>query len=183
MYKKSFIIFILIFGISLAAYGQKKAEKLQKIGCVDVREVFEQIPQAINAQQQLENKQKEIEKIKEEQQKELNAMLSEATNMKSPLRSLDALELNRRMTAKRREMSEFAERSAKELAELEEKLLQPVFSKLQSVVKEIAQKNGLSMVIDRVSVIYVEKEYDITQNVIEEMKKAEKEENMEKIHD
>jgi outer membrane protein len=168
---------------SVPAFAQKKAEKLQKIGCVDVREIFDAMPQSAAVQRELEKKQQEFQQKKSDMERALDLLVAQVSEDRNR-RPQEVLDLNAQISSKRRELNDFIEKSNQELADAEQKLLQPVLARLQGVIKDVAQKNGLSMVIDRSTyVLYVDKEYDITQAVIEAMKKEQQAEALEQTHD
>jgi len=178
---------LLGFAFSLQAAGpadKKKAEKLFKVGCIDIQEVFDSVPEKANVQTRLETKQKEITAKQSQMESDLSAMVSDLSNQKSRLKPAEAADYNIRIFNKKKELMDFLDVSNKAMADLEQKLLAPVLSKIQTIIKEVSVQYGFSMIIDKSTyVLYVDKELDITDEVIDAIKKAQKEEDLDKAHE
>lgn len=156
----------------------KRAEKIQKVACVDIPAVLESVPESASVRQRLQAKRQEFERAKAELEREIEQLTSQISESRG-LRPQEAVELNARLVAKRRELADFVDRSNKELAETEQELLKPVLRRLQNVVRTVAVRNGVGMVLDRsTAVVYVAKEYDLTAAVIEAMKRETEAESM-----
>jgi Skp family chaperone for outer membrane proteins len=178
---------LLGFAFSLQAAGpadKKKAERLFKVGCIDIQEVFDSVPEKANVQARLQTRQKEISARQAQLEGDLSAMVSDLSNQKARLKPAEAAEYNIRIFNKKKELMDFLDASNKELADLEQKLLEPVLARIQTIIKEVTVQYGFSMIIDKSTyVLYVDKELDITDEVIDAIKKAKKEEDLDKAHE
>lgn len=147
----------------------RRAEKIQKIACVDIPAVLEAVSGPQEARKQLEAMRQEFQRRRTELEREIQQLTAQAGGNLAPQ---TAIELNARIVAKRRELAEFVETSNKELSATEQELLKPILRKIQAVVRTVAIRGGYSMVVDRSSaVVYVNREYDLTDEVIKELKR------------
>lgn len=177
-----FIILILVFS-STESFSKKKAEKLVKIGCIDLNEILDQIPEKKEFQNQLQTKQKEFQKQKEEMEKELQQMTSDFSNASKKEKTKKTAELNIKIFNQKQKLADFIKNSNSQLTDLQDSLVQPVLKKIQNIISEVSIREGFSMIIDKSSyVFYVEKNLDITKDVIEELKKQYNEDKRDEKH-
>lgn len=174
------LVLVVLMATMSGAFAQsakkKSAERLVKIGCVDFTRVFDSIPQKKEIEGKLANLQGEYEKKQVEKEKELNALLSDYTNNKGNMSKNQVTEMNTRIATLRIELHNLIQDANEKLAAQEDVLLQPVLRNIKNVVREKSIQYGFSMILDKSTyVVYVEKELDITDDVIEEIKKQTKE--------
>jgi Skp family chaperone for outer membrane proteins len=173
---------LLAFAVSdsLAVAGEKKkAEKLVKVGCVDIQRVFDSIPQKKEVQDKLDKMQTEFAQKKAVLEKDLDNIVQEYTNKKGDMSKNQLTEKNIQIATKRIELYNYIQDSNGKLSEQEDLLLQPVLKSIRNIIKEKAVQFGFSMIIDKSTyVIYVDKELDITKDVIEEINKSYKEQTI-----
>jgi len=177
------------FSFSIHAAGpgpadKKKAEKLYKVGCINIQKVFDTVPEKSAVQTKLQARQKELTGKQSQIEQELSSLISDFSNQKGRLKPVETADFNIRIFNKTKELSDFRDASSKELSDYESELLSPVLSKIQTIIKEISVQYGFSMIIDKSTyVLYVDKELDITDEVIDAIKKAQKEQELEQQHD
>lgn len=189
--KRNFLVLVLCAAFlalmasdSMAAGEKKKAEKLVKIGCVDIQRVFEAIPQKKEVQEKLDKMQAESALKKEALEKALNDLVQDYTNKKSDMSKNQLTEKNIQIATKRIELYNFIQDSNNKLSEQEDLLLQPVLKSIRNIIKEKAVQFGFSMIIDKSTyVVYVDKELDITKDVIDEINKSYKEQSKDAQHE
>ncbi|GEM_PF-1530522 len=171
----SLLSFLLLVTGSFAQSSKKKtAEKLVKVGCVDFPRVFDAIPQKEEIEKKLSSMQAEFEKKRLEKEKELESLISDYSNNKGNRSQL--AEMNIRIATVRIELHNLIQDSNEKLAAQEDLLLQPVLKNIKNIVRDKSIQYGFSMIVDKSTyVIYVDKGLDITDDVIEEIKKQEKE--------
>jgi outer membrane protein len=69
------------------------------------------------------------------------------------------------------DLKRFIEKSNQQLEEKESELLEPVIQDIKDVIRAVSIKYGYSIILDKSTyILYIEKEYDITQEVIDELK-------------
>jgi len=183
--KKIFTLFVILIFVFSATEGfsKKKAEKLIKIGCIDLNEILDQTPEKRDIQKQLQAKQKEFQGQKEKMEKELQQMISDFSNADKKHKDKKTAELNIQIFNQKQKLADFIQNSNSQLSDLEDSLIQPVLKKIQNIISEVSIREGFSMIIDKSSyVFYVEKNLDITKDVIEELKKQYNEDKRDEKH-
>lgn len=160
-------LFILSLGVTVNAWGLR-------IGYVDIQKVFEKCPYTKKATETLNREmeernikirayQKEIEKLKEDL-KEIPALIEGKIRKQKNL-----------IAQKEDELREFAKESEMYLIRRERELTLEITEKIYEVVEEIAKKRRIDIVLNKATVLYGVKNLDLTQEVIEEFEKREKE--------
>jgi len=150
MKRLTLIWLMAIFMLSInSLYGRK--EKLIKVGCVDLQKVFER---------------SEGKRLAE---KHLNKMRDDFAKKKEKMEEADAMEL--KIERKLMELRKFIDKSNQKLEDEENKLLEPLIEDIKDVVKAVSIKYGYNMILDKSTyVLYVDKDLDITDDVIDELK-------------
>lgn len=67
-----------------------------------------------------------------------------------------------------KDRQEYYQQTQQRLANKQKELLQPIFNKIDEAIKSVAEAKGLSVVLDKSSVVYGGQ--DITNDVIQKMK-------------
>ena len=161
------ILAVLLLGLCSAAYGQK-------VGFLNASTIFEQYSAAREAE--------------EAYQKELEGLNARVTEMEDELRALaDTLEARKylfseeRLKEKRRELETkqqqyltFRQQAEQEAASRNEELSKPIIEAIEEAAREIAQKEGLDLVLDAGPgiVVYSKPELDITDRVLQSLEEA-----------
>jgi outer membrane protein len=170
------VLMATMTGLFAQSTKKKSAERLVKVGCVDFTRVFDSIPQKKEIESKLAGLQAEYEKKQGEKEKELNALLAEYTNNRGNMNKNQITEMNTRIATLRIELHNLIQEANEKLAAQEDVLLQPVLRNIKNVVREKSIQYGFSMILDKSTyVVYVEKDLDITDDVIEEINKQTKE--------
>ncbi|OAQ20375.1 OmpH family outer membrane protein [Thermosulfurimonas dismutans] len=162
---KKLLLFFIIFSLS---FGTALAENL-KIGVIDLQKVVRSSKAGQEAMTQLQAKFEKLKKQLEAKQKEIAAFKAEFEK-KAPLLSEEArAEKQREYQKMIREFRAQQEDAQYEMKEAEKKALQPIFKDLEKVIKEMAQKEGYDLIIEKnmPGVYWVSPGVEITQHVIE----------------
>jgi outer membrane protein len=165
MRKNHAILGIAAFILSLLPlYGV--AENL-KIGFVDVAKVFDEYPETKKAtdllnreiearrtkisafQLEIEKLEKEIEKVKDKE------MIAEKKAL---------------LKRKREEMRDYAQEARTYLLKREQELTKKIVEKIYEAIKKVAIKEGVSLVMEKGTLLYGVPELDLTENVIKLLK-------------
>jgi Skp family chaperone for outer membrane proteins len=161
---------LCIIIISFNAYA-RKAERLVKIGCVDLNKVFELSEGKKIAENYLNKLKSDMLATKSKKEEEIKKLQTEYSNnyknWDSDEREKKSLEIKQKII----ELKEFIDQSNKKLEEEEAKLIEPIIEDIKDVIKAVSLKYGYSIIIDKSTyVLYVDKDFDITDEVIEELK-------------
>jgi outer membrane protein len=137
-----------------------------KIGFVDRRRALGEIDEAkaarLSLQADAEVKQKEL-RAKEEELKGLQADLDrQAAVLDEKAKQTKQAELDKRVLDAR----QLLEKYNQDMVEREDQLTGPIIKKMTAIVKEIAEADGLQMVVDQAVVVWAAGSLDITNEVI-----------------
>lgn len=176
---KLIIILGLAFFIINDLYARK--ERLIKVGCVDLQKVFEKSPGKKLAEQHLKKMKEDMEKKKKAKEEKIRKLLTEYSNeyedMSDDKREAMELQIQRL----KMELRKFIDESNEKLAAEEEKLLEPLIEDIKDVIKAVSIKYGYNIILDKSTyILYVDKEYDITDEVLAELKVKYKEQERRK---
>jgi outer membrane protein len=185
MNKRFFFLFLaVLFCGSTVFAAAKKAEKLTKVGCIDIQQVLTNLSQKDEVTKKLTDRQKELDKKKADMERELATMLQNFTNDRGRMKPNEIADNNIKIYNKKQDLAVFIDKSNYELQDLQEALLQPLLKKVREIIKDISVSKGFSMIIDKAAyVYYVDKELDITGDVIDELHKQHKEDQRENGRD
>lgn len=160
----SFVVILLLGTVNL------HAASLVKIAYVDISQVFDQfsetkkITNVLNKEietkkEEIEKRQKKIEKLEKELKEAI--MLSEQERAKREA-IIEQEKLN---------LQKFADETKSNLLREEQEQTQRIIKIIYGVVKDIAVKEGISIVVDKSVVLYGIDEIDLTQEVIDILNK------------
>lgn len=111
--------------------------------------------EADEKQKQLDVKSDEIKKLQADFDKQVVVMSAEAKAQKGA-------DLDRR----KMEVQEFFMKLQQDLSTRERDAMRGIFEKMQNVVREIADADGIAMVVDRSALVYAQPSLDVTNEVI-----------------
>lgn len=163
--KKSVLFILLMFAVSMTASAQKYA-------LIDMEYILEYIPAYGHANEQLndlsQKRQSEIEKVTLELQKLYSDYQAQADKLSNEQRTKKEEEI----IAKEKGLNELKRQyfgPEGELAKKRDDFMNPIQDQIYQAVKEIAELNGYSMVIDRASaanIIFASPRIDISNEVL-----------------
>jgi outer membrane protein len=156
----------LVAAIALVAAGAHAADF--KAAYVDIQRALQETDEGRAAKTRLQalvdQKQKAMEKEKSGLQAEVEAFQKQAPTMDDKVRAVKEQELQK----KTYEFAQKAEKLRGELGELERKELGSIMPKLEQLLGQIAQREGLTMVFDKSSsgLAWAPASLDLTNEVI-----------------
>lgn len=161
---------VLILGVTSASMAQT-----QKIGFVISPKIFQEYPEAMEAQKRLQDLERPLQdsltamaqsiqvKIEEYQQKE--GMMNDAAKRAA---TQEIQDMQRRAT-------EWSEAKRRELIEKQEKVLAPVREKIRKAIETVAKEEKYAFVFDRnetETLIYGDAAHDLTFKVLDRLKRG-----------
>nr|WP_081846847.1 OmpH family outer membrane protein [Candidatus Photodesmus katoptron] len=166
---------IIFFSIGLiclkSSFLSSADEVIQKIGYVDTTQVFQTLPQLElvlrQMKEEFKDKADELKIIQSDARIKIDKL-----NRDSNLMSLDEIEKLRIEISQLESTYKIkfqALEKASSLREAEEK--QKLFKVIQDAVKEVAEKGNYDMILDIKAFIYAKPNFNISQEVIEALKK------------
>jgi len=168
MMRKSILFILLMFAVSVTANAQKYA-------LIDMEYILEKIPAYTTANEQInalsEKWQKEIEAVSQEAQKlfkDYQAQYASLTDEQKTKKEEEVIAKEKGMSELRRQY--FGPEG--ELGKRQQALMKPIQDNIYQAVKEIAEAQGYSLVIDRASatsVIFASPRIDISNEVLSKL--------------
>jgi outer membrane protein len=171
---KNLVIFsvtVLLLGTTGFVSSQAgAAEKSKKIVTVNIQDVLLGSAAGQEVKKVLEGKVGEFQEKFQQEQEEVDALRAEIEK-KSSVWSPEVKEEKERGYQKRvREIQLKSEDAQFELQQLEKQVMSPILNELQTVIKEVGEKNGYAMIIDsRAGLLYVDEALDISEIVKKEL--------------
>ena len=149
--------------LSFAATAHAQATKL---GYVNFQKALSELDEAKAAKDRLEKlkaqKQSDLDKAQDSFKKEQEAFQKQAPTMTEQARN----EKGEALQKKYLEITQNFEKGRTELAQKENEEFQPIVEKLRTVIKNIATKEGFTMVFDAAGLAYASDSLDLTNQVI-----------------
>jgi outer membrane protein len=150
----------------LAASASAFAAKAQKIGYVDVQRAIQETEEGKAARNrlkgefeqrraQIDKKSQDLEKMQQEYDKQQAVLSDDAKKKKQE-------EFQKLLVDTRKSASELQE----DLAGKEQQAMQSILQKLNTVVAEIAERESITFVMDKASLLYAPQAADITNEVV-----------------
>ena len=176
----SIIGILLIIGSN--SYGQKpdksdKSEKTEKIGFVNVETIVKELPEAIDADKKI----KDLGKKYQDSLQKLQTELEDRYKQYEKQRDMLAPEIRQKeeeaMKAMQVQLYQFREQKfgqQGELAQMQERFLQPIRDKIKKAISSVAKDEKLVIVLDNsnAAVLFAEDKYDITYRVLDKIKRG-----------
>src|SRR5919198_1318572 len=115
-------------------------------------------------QKVVEEKQKELDKEQEDLRKEMATLEKQATAMSEETRVKKQTELQQRALA----LGQKWEKGQKEMSQRERTELQVIFAKMDPIIAEIAQREGLTMVFEKTDsgLVFAPSSLDLTNELV-----------------
>jgi outer membrane protein len=139
-----------------------------KVAYVDLQQVLLQVDDGKAAkgrlQKWLEDRQKEIDGEQEALRKEKETLDKQASAMSEDTRNQKAAELQKKVMV----LAQKYERSRAEAADKERKEMEPIINRIDQVIASIAERDGLSFVLDKrdSGIVYALSQFDISNEVV-----------------
>jgi len=157
--------------------GTESSYAQMKIRYVNSQRILAEYPEAQEVQRKLDE-------LRASYEKEYNQMLQQYDQLAKELQSQSLLLSPEKKAEKEKQLQELGMRIEQyriqklgpegEYFQQNQKLTQPLFDKINRVIQQISQDEGYDFVLDVVQgvVLYAKPEYDITDRILEELKKG-----------
>lgn len=151
--------------IALAAAAPARAEAA-KLGYVDLELAMARIGEARAARAELEKDQAQKQGTLNARKNEIEALQADLQKQALVLSDDQKMQKAQIIEGKVVEVQKLMLKLQKELADAEEKAMQPILQRTQGVLKEIAQSGGLAAILERRALVYADPELDVTNELI-----------------
>ncbi|NPA40144.1 MAG: OmpH family outer membrane protein [Thermodesulfobacteria bacterium] len=165
--KKLYGTLLLILFFSFLSFGVSFAQET-KIGVIDVKEIVNECKYGQQIMQKLQNRYDELRAKLQKMVKKLQDLKKEI-DTKSSLWSKDVKEKKQKEYEDLlKKIKQLQQESEIQMQEYQQKLLQPLFKKLEKVLKDYAEKNGYDLIIEKKQpgIYYVSNKIDLTSEMI-----------------
>ncbi len=134
----------------------------QNIGYVSYMELIEAMPEKAQADKQLEKYAQSLDQQRKEMEQEYSLKLAklqgEADSLSEAVLQIRAKELQD-LEAR---INAFGQAAQQDIVNKRESLYEPIITKVDDAIKEVAQENGLKYVLEENSVLYADENENIT---------------------
>ena len=140
---KMFVVLLLGLFCALPAFADVK------LGYVDLQSALREVHEGQQARQKLE---KEIAKRKQEINAEEDRIRNEQENFKKQAAKMSDAAYNQKLVELQNKASAFyqkAQAMQDEMAQMEQALLKEIFEKMDSIIADIAKREGLTMMFEK----------------------------------
>ena len=166
------IILCLVFFLFQSPLNAQRQKKIVKIGVIDIQKIIHLVSSDRVMRTLLENNQTRYLKQAEELAKEIKKLkeIRDRESQSLPAQRLDAIQKD--IIFKEEQLKKLLKEKSQILKQTESVLSQKLLREIYKFIKETAIKEGFSLILEKsTAVVYVEKELDITEAVLEALKK------------
>lgn len=163
----------------LAASQSAAFSQTLKIGIVDSEIILKQLPEAKDADTRLNEIITKYRDTLNLMEKDFTDGLASYEKQKGMMTPDAKTKEEERLMGIRQRYAQYQEEkfgAQGEVAQIREKYLSPLRSKIDEAIKAVAKEESLSLVMDKASpgILYVEEKYDVTFKVLDRMKRGNK---------
>ncbi len=165
----------VLAGLAIAGFNAGALAET-KIGYVDMQKAIQSTSTGKSAKEKLEGdfnkKKKELEKMEADLKKMSEDFEKKSMVLSDDVRSKKQAELQQEMMKYQKTVSQ----SQLEIQKKERELTTPIIEKLRTAIQDVAKADGYTMVLEKSeqSVLWAQKEADLTDKVIKEYEKKKK---------
>ena len=162
---RALLAFTLVFGLGFGSMATAAAEDV-KIGYVDLQRALEESDEGQKIRGELEKEfQQRQEQLDQKQQEVMN--LQQQIEQQAMMLSDEALQQKQlQWQQKMQELQETYMTLQQELAQQEAQATQRLFGRMQSVINEIGEEKGYTLILERSDVLYAVDGMDLTDELI-----------------
>lgn len=168
--------FTAVVSLLMMVTPQNAAAKEIRIGVVDLQRALNESTRGAQARAEFSKRASELQKQIEQRQKQLETMKNELASKASVLSAQARAEKERAYQDKLKDFQRFYRDAQDELRSKDQELTGSLLQEIQSLIASIGQKGGYTVILERgeSSVLFMDKDVDITQAVIEAFNKTSK---------
>lgn len=143
----------------------------EKIGVVDLDKVVFESPQFSKAKADIKKKfdarEKELVESQKAFQKDIEKFSKNSPTMKAEEQKAE----QNKLMEKQKKMQEAQARFQNDYAADQNKAMKDIYKKVESIVNNLAEEKKLSLIFVKNSLVFSKKEFDVTDDVMKQMKK------------
>lgn len=158
----------MVFALSVSASWAE-----QKIGFFDLEKVLSTSQWGKSVQEKLKQEEGQLRSQIQTKQEELSKMREEIQSKQGKGADEAKKQKMKEFEEKRQEAEKLLFESNKKLQNMSEQLMKPLVDKIMEIVKEVAKKEKIDIVVEarRGGIVYGDDKYDLTQKIVQELDK------------
>jgi outer membrane protein len=160
--KKVIVAIMGLIGTGLCAFASAAPVS---IGIVDMQQVLQQSPKVTAVSEKLKKQFAPEQNRLMDQQKHLKELAGKLNRDAATMQAKDKDALQAQIDKEQKDLMEKTQAFQQKAFEAQQKEMQNILLNVTSVVKDIAKKNNLGLVVDKGAVVYANEDMDITAQV------------------
>lgn len=176
---KKFVV-ILLVAVCFMSFSELKAQNSLKVGIVSLETIVKEIPEAVKADQELQDLAKKYQDtliaMKDEFDERLKQYQKQQSMMTADKKKAEEEALQQlQMSIMQYQEEKFGQTG--ELAVLRDQYLEPIRKKVKDAIEDVAKEEGINLVLDEASsaVLYSQDKMNITYKVLDRIKRGSEE--------
>ena len=157
---------LLIFLFLIGIHSYSFAADLVKVGSIDIKRIFDEYTYTKEAASQL---QKELEDERAEIKGQEEQLIKDEDDLKRRISLLTEEEKDKQqneLARRKKELQDYATDVNRRIATKNDQLTRSIINDIVVVLKDLAVKEGYTMILERGSVLYASEDIDLTDKVI-----------------
>ena len=170
---------ILLVSALLLAISLPLSAQTQKIGFVNSAKIFQELPEARDAQRRIDAMQKSIQDSLELMQRQFQAKYEDYQKKESLMNEAAKRSAQEELVSMQRDFELYRQQKLgndSELAKESERLLEPLKEKVLKAIERVARDEKYSFIFDRTDqvtvLLYGDSNHDLTYKVIDRLKRG-----------
>ncbi len=148
-----------------------------KIGFIYSEQIMVEYQEAVDAMKKLEAEAEELQNVYKEMQSDYQKMIEDFEKRKMVSSDAWKTQKQREIMDKERQLQEYQMEKFGQQGEIyrkEQEYLGPVLDKINEILKRVGEEKGYSYIIDasKGTIVYADESHDLTEFVLEELKKS-----------
>ncbi len=169
--KHSTLLLITFFLILNANLFSQRANKIIKVGCIDIQKIIDKVSDDQALKNILKNDKnqflKQAKKLSEDIKK-----LKSILDYENRLSSARINEIRKEIEKKEKELDKYLSKKSDSLRYRDKILSQEILANIYKIIKKVAVREGYSLILEKsAAVVYVDDKVDITKEVIRALEK------------
>jgi outer membrane protein len=171
-------VFFAIFTLVVAALFTNNSAFLQAqtltIGVVNVEKIVKEMPEAVSADKELTDLSNKYSDTIKTRKTDWETKVQNYQKQKTMMAATKQQEEETKLLKEQQDLQDYASAKNSEVQQLREKYLEPIRTKVKATIEAVAKEEKLSLVLaeEAALVIWSEPKLDITNRVIDKMKRG-----------
>lgn len=170
---KNIVLGILMFCVG--PVGSDLMGQTQKIGFVVSPKIFQELPEALEAQKKLEGLEKPLQDSLTAMAQDIQLRIEEYQKKETMMNESARRAAQQEIQDLQRKAADWSEVKRRELVDKQEKILEPIREKIRKAIESVAKEEKYTFVFDKNEaqiLIYGDSAHDLTFKVLDKLKRG-----------